>query len=201
MTGPLPGGDVWNITMHSSSASGAIQSIHGAWATLCGGIFSGHYGSLTTVDIKANSLTTDALDPVTGKNTAQVSSAVTLAGTLASGILPTTRTAIVIGFRTALPTRAGRGRLYLPPPAASVLTVQGQLTEADTQLLATQFAGLLDTFTATATPVILHRGNQKVSPPVAPSATNIVAITVGEVLGSQRRRTNKVPNPYSYAAL
>lgn len=201
VSGPGPAGDIWTSTMHSSSVSGSIQTIQAAWVALVTAMFGGHYGGMLTVDQQATQCVTDALDPTTGKNTAQVVTAIGLKGTLAAEPTTPQRAAIVLGLRTLLPTRAGRGRMFWPGPAGSVLTVTGELQATDVTALATQLAGALGTFNGTSQAVIYHRANPKASPPTLPSSTNVTSVTVGVVLGTQRRRTNKVAASYASAAI
>lgn len=174
--------------MHSVGA-GALESIHAAWATVVSGMFAGAYGDILTVDQQCTELQTDSLDPITGANTAQVRSAVTFKGSLA--VEPTTpqRAAIVTGLRTALPTRAGRGRLFWPGPAGSILTSSGQLPAADASSISALLASLLGTMSATTSPVIYHRATRTTTP--------VTSVTVGVVLGTQRRRTNKVASAFA----
>lgn len=176
--------------MHSSGA-GALADIHTAWSTLVASMFSGAYGGLLTVDQLVDQVITDALDPVTGKNTAQARSAVTYKGSLAAEPVTPQRSSIVFGLRTALPTRAGRGRMYWPGPAGSKLTNTGELASADANTIAAELATALGTFSATSTPVIYHRASK--------TSTTVTQVTVGLVLGSQRRRTNKVSPSYASA--
>lgn len=188
--GPGPAGDTWSWTMHSSGA-GALADIHSAWNTLVEGMFAGAYGALLTVDQSVDQIVTDALDPVTGKNTAQARSAVTYKGARGATSITPQRSSIVFGLRTALPTRAGRGRMYWPGPAGDVLTASGSLASGDAAAICAQLAVALGTMAATTVPVIYHRASR--------TSTPITQVTVALVLGSQRRRTNKVSPAYESA--
>lgn len=187
--------------MHCTSPSGAIQTIAAAWTAFLTSMWGGHYGGMLTVDQQLTQATVDALDPTTGKNTAQVITALGLKGALAAEPTTPQRAAVVFGLRTILPTRAGRGRMFWPGPAGSLLTVSGELASADVTALASQLAGALTTFNGTATAVVYHRANPKASPPTLPSSTPVSSVTVGVVLGTQRRRTNKVAASYASAAV
>jgi hypothetical protein len=145
-------------------------------------------GALWNTHQEATETITDQLDPVTGKNVAQATSAVTLIGTGSGGTV-SPRSCMVIGLRTALPTRAGRGRMYWPSPDDSHFTATGQYASADVTTVATGFATVLTAFKATATPVIFHRKTQ--------TFDTITMTSVGATVGTQRRRTNKVANTYS----
>lgn len=174
--------------MHSSGA-GVIGDVHTAWRNAVSAFWSGSYGSLLTVDQQCTEVVTDQLDPSTGKNVLQARSAVSFKGTLSAEPTTPQRVAIVTGLRTALPTRAGRGRMYWPGPAGSVLTNSGELATADAIAVATDWAAALGAMATQSQPVIYHRATR--------TTTNVTNVTVGVVLGTQRRRTNKVANAYS----
>jgi hypothetical protein len=55
--------------------------------------------------------------------------------------------------------------------------------------IAAGFANGLATFQATSTPVIFHRASL--------TGHTVVNVVIGEVLGNQRRRTNKSSNAYT----
>ena len=60
---------------------------------------------------------------------------------------------------------------------------------ADATTLADAFGAALTTLKATTSPIVLHRDNM---------AFDIVTyVSVGVILGTQRRRTNKVANSYA----
>ena len=187
VTGPNPGGDVWVSTMHSNSAN-TLASVHTAWTTFINTFFNGTYNALMPNEQSATGTVTDQLDPLTGKNTAQASSVISQVGTGAGGTV-SQRTSLVASLVTALPTRAGRGRMYLPPPDAGHFTANGQFDGAMIATISAGFAAALTTFKATAQPVIFHRATL--------TGTNITAVKFGVIPGTQRRRTNKDLNTYT----
>lgn len=187
VSGPGPAGDIWISTMHSSSA-GTLAAVHTAWTTLINNFCSGTMNGMWNTHNSATQTITDQLDPVTGKNVAQASSAITQVGTGVGGTTPP-RVCVVIGLRTALPTRAGRGRMYWPAPDTSHFTLQGTLVSADATTIATGIAAALTAFKATATPVVYHRGPK--------TSDAVTSVTVGILAGTQRRRTNKDAQAYS----
>lgn len=187
VTGPGSGGDIWVSTLHSSSAS-SLSAVHTAWTTLVTSFISGTMGALWNTHQSATETITDQLDPVTGKNVAQASSAITAVGTGSGGSV-SPRTCMVIGLRTAVPTRAGRGRMYWPSPDDSHFATTGLYNSADTATVATGFASVLTTFKATATPVVFHRKTL--------TFDTITNTSVGVIPGTQRRRTNKSAQAYS----
>lgn len=96
--------------MHSSGAA-SLAATHTAWQAFVSSFVSGSIGAMWPNDVTLTELATDQLDGVTGKNAAQTKSSVALAGTGAGGT-GSPRVSLVVGLRTALPTRAGRGRMY-----------------------------------------------------------------------------------------
>lgn len=187
VTGPGSAGDVWVATMHSNSAN-TLTAVHTAWTAFINTFFSGTYNALCTPQQSATGTVTDQLDPVTGKNAAQASSVIAQVGT-GGGATPSPRSCMVISFQSALPTRAGRGRMFLPSPDMSHYDNQGKFLAAAAAAVSTAFANGLTTFKATSTPVIYHRA--------AKTGTNITGVKVGIIVGTQRRRTNKDVNSYS----
>lgn len=190
--GALPQGDSWTVTMHSSGVA-ALTTVHAAWVAALTAQFAGTYGDSIPIELGCDGAVTDQLDPATGKNVAQDTSSLSLKGAIAGGTLSPQRTAIVMGLRTALPTRSGRGRQYWPGPDVSVLTPEGGIDNTLAANLAADWAAALSTFASTNAPIVYHRDTR--------TGTNITAVTVGQVLGTQRRRTNKVLPAYSTATV
>jgi hypothetical protein len=135
-----------------------------------------------------NQIVTDQLDPLTWKNAAQATSAFLRAG-VSTGKAPSPRACLVIGFRTALPTRAGRGRMFLPSPSADHYAATGKFIDADMSTIADEFATAVTTMRGVITPVIAHRSSRTWTP--------INRVTVGDIPGTQRRRTNKDVQTYA----
>jgi hypothetical protein len=139
-------------------------------------------------DVTITELVTDALDAATGKNTAQTKSAVALVGT-GAGATTSPRDCVVVGLRTALPTRAGRGRMYWPAPDATHLTPTGMLIGGDASALAIAFGNAMTTLKTSTIPVVWHQNTK--------TYDNVTYVTVGSIIGTQRRRTNRVFNAYA----
>lgn len=187
--GALPAGDTWIVTLHSSGSQ-AVTAVETAWEAAVENFWSGALGALLPTGVTLTGYATDQLDPTTGKNVAQATGSSSSKGSGTGAVLPQ-RVAIVVGVRTALPTRAGRGRQYWPSPDAGALSADGLLASTDAQSLATSWAGQLSTMSATSQPVVYHAASR--------TGTPITEVTVGVVLGQQRRRTNKVANSYASA--
>lgn len=188
-SGPGPAGDIWITSMHSSSTA-ALQDVHDAWVGFCNTFLNDTLGPMWSTEQQAQSYVTDELSPTTGRNVRQSISAVTVKGTGTGFALPQ-RDSVVIGLRTVVPTRAGRGRMYWPAPASDHLTADGLLIATDAQGLANGFATAMTPFQAVAQPVIFNRDQL--------TGQLVSRITISQVLGTQRRRTNKVAPSYAEA--
>lgn len=191
VTGPGSAGDIWVTTLHSSSAN-TLASVHTAWTTFVNSFLSGTLDAMWNTHVSATQTITDQLDPLTGKNVAQAVSAITQTGTGAGGSV-SPRNCLVIGLRTTLPTKAGRGRMYWPSPDDSHYATTGKFVDADMATIANGFGTALTTFKATSTPVIYHRASR--------TFDTVTSCTVGDIPGTQRRRTNKVTNTYATHAV
>jgi hypothetical protein len=135
----------------------------------------------TTVGIDASLAT--AIDPLTGKNDDQVLTAETLVGTNVGDTLPP-QNAVVVSLRTAKATKSGRGRFYLPPFAESEVvagllttTAQGQVSVAAQKMVQSlNGAGYIVQ--------VFHRSTI--------TGDDVVSVDVSNVVGTQRRRRNKI---------
>lgn len=183
------GSEIWRNTLMVQSASSTIDDITTAAAaaiTLAwqGGAgvptsLDGLYAPATTVD----TLIVDQLAPGTGKNTAQRVGTLDIPGAAADTQLPP-QLAIVVSHRTTVPTRAGRGRVYLP---ATVLgtCVDGELTTTNTAVISNCMVHLHRTINAGGnTTVVYHRSTD--------SADAIVSVDVGTIFDTQFRRRDKL---------
>lgn len=185
VTGPGPAGDIWVSTLHSSSSQ-SITTVHAAWQQLVQS-FGTVLATFWSPVQQATEVVTDELDAAGKHNVAQARSAVAIAGTGAGNPLDQ-RACVVVGLRTAVPTRAGRGRMYWPAPDDANLDSDGLLLAATASNISAEMATDLATMAGTAQPVIYHRALNTFTP--------ISTVTVSLVVGTQRRRTNKVPPSY-----
>jgi hypothetical protein len=199
--GALPLGDQWVCTFHIDSAQ-ALNSVHSAAVTAFETFWTGTLAGFYTPALHLDSIVTTSLDPTTGKNVNQAESAPGLAGTVAAGKASPQRMCIVGGLRTALANKHGRGRLYLPAPEDSQITSTGGLLPACQAAVATGLQGMITTLGATNQVVVLQRAVRHLQTPPAPPTYDppvphpVTRVAVGLVLGSQRRRSNKVSNSY-----
>ncbi len=179
--GTFTAGDVWNVTMHSSSAN-ALAPVHTAWTTAVSNFLTGTLQAMWPTDVTCTGTMTNQLDPVTAKNVAQTKSSLAITGTGAGG-KPSPRDCVLAGLRTNKPTKAGRGRMYWPSVDTGHYTATGRLVQADMQTIATGWAAVLTALAGTTTPIIFHK---KIL-----GFDVIVAVSVPDLAASQRRRTNK----------
>lgn len=191
MSGPGSAGDVWVSTLHSVSEA-SIDDAHNAWKTFVNAAITGHLAGWWAVTTQITEVVTDQLDPLTWKNTTQRVDALNIVGTNA-GPAPSPRTCIVVGLRTNVATRAGRGRMFIPSMSPARYTGPGKFAAADCAAIATDFSNALIFMKTVTTPVIAHRKFR--------SWDNITRVTVGDVPGDQRRRTNKDVNNFSSAGV
>src|SRR3954464_7889589 len=123
VSGPGSAGDVWTCTMHSNGAA-ALSTVHAAWQSLVSGFITNTIGPMWPNEVAASQVTTDQLDANGLFNVAQLSTTISAPGT-GAGPTMSPRLAVVIGLRTVVPTKAGRGRMFWPAPDASHTTASG----------------------------------------------------------------------------
>lgn len=104
--------------------------------------------------------------------------------------------AVVVSLRTATPGARGRGRLYLPSPAADQTTVTGRLLTAARDLLAEGMANFFDGWNADASTMPVG-----VASSVGGFVTTVTSIQVGDVIDTQRRRRDTLPESYKSRTL
>lgn len=189
VSGPGPAGDIWIVTAHSSG-DGTISAAHTAWLNVLTAFIGGTLEAMWSTEQQATEATTTSLSATTGLNVGQTRSALTYKGT-GSGLTLPQRSSVVVGVRTSLANRSGRGRMYFPAPDSSHITDEGVLASADQTSLANSMASALSAQSAASLFGVYHRETLNITP--------ITQVTVGKVLGSQRRRTNKVAPSYASA--
>lgn len=135
---------------------------------------------------------TVTVDQSTGKQIARADGAVTDAGVSTAGSLPP-QCSIAVTLRTALATRAGRGRIYLPPFSLDEVS-SGRLGGTTQGLVRTAVKGMYDTLISDGhTPVLYGRTAHTVTP--------ITTLAVGDVYDTQRRRRDSYVESYVSVAI
>lgn len=142
------------------------------------------YKTKVTAAVGMDNVTTLLVTQSSGQQTARVDTPQVIVGTAAGSALPGD-VSLVISLRTALANRSGRGRFYLPQPAASQVATDGRVLAA---MITDVMAALAPAWTAYDTgvdrPVIYSRTLRQVN--------NIVTYNVGNLFDTQRRRENKI---------
>jgi len=175
-------GEEWSFGVYSSG-SASLAAAQTAWAAGVTAFASTAY-LLTLADTcHFVEITTVEIDPSTGKQLTGTTDPRSEVGTATTESLPY-QCSPCVSFRTATLSRAGRGRIYAPSPAAVAL-LDGRLTTAAAGHLADSAEGMLGALdSAGLQPVIYHRA--------AHSTTPIISLDVGDVIDTQRRRRNKL---------
>lgn len=175
-------GEEWSFGVYTNG-SASLAAAQTAWAAGITALASVNYLLDLPATVSFTEITTVEIDPSTGKQLTGVSDPRSEIGTSADEALPY-QCAPVVSWRTAILSRAGRGRIYAPSPAAGVLA-DGRMTSTARGHLADAAAGMMGALTAASLqPVIYHRA--------AHTTTNIISLDVGDVIDTQRRRRNKL---------
>jgi hypothetical protein len=157
-----------------------------AWnALVWNGASAGNgYKDHVTANVGMANVTTVTITQLTGLQTARLDSAQVIPGVAAGPPFPAD-VALVVSLRTVLANRQGRGRFYLPQPAASQATATGRvLADLITDLGASLAAAWTGYNTANDRPVIYSRTSRQI--------TNISSFNIGDLFDTQRRRENKL---------
>jgi len=187
--GHLPQGEVFNFTLHCQNIGGTLSGAAAAWHTAVGLLWNGVATPAdsikqcisTTIGIDASVV--DALDPLTGKNDAQQTTTETLVGTNATDPL-VNQDAVVVSLRTAKATKAGRGRFYLPPFSEDQTTA-GLLLATPRGQVATAAQKMVQSLNGAGYIVgVFHRNTI--------TQDNVTSVDVSNVVGTQRRRRDKI---------
>lgn len=186
--GKCAGGDQFIYGWHANSARtlANAQAAAVTWnAVVWNGAAAGNgFKDHVTADVSMLNVTTTEINILTGKQLARADTAQVIPGVAAGNAMPAD-VALVISKRTSLPTRAGRGRMYLPQPAASQLTTQGRvLPDLVNDLIDSLTAAWTGYNSGTDRPVIFGRATH--------STLNLTSFDVGDLYDTQRRRENKV---------
>lgn len=177
-------GDNWMYSWWATSNRNLVdaQAAAVAWnAALWAGATAGNgLEDHVTAEVGNDSVTTVTVDVLTGLQSARADTAQAIVGVAAGNALPAD-VALVVSLRTGLANRRGRGRFYLPQPAASQLTTNGRvLPDFITDLSASLDAAWNTYNTATDIPVVYSRTARSTQP--------IVSFDIGNLYDTQRGR-------------
>lgn len=181
MAGTTPG-ESWSCTLYTSGA-GTLAAAEATWVTAVEAFWTGGLDAIVTPDVSVTELSTASIDPATGGQMSRLSDDVSLPGVAAGEMLPF-QCATSISWRTALATRAGRGRIYLPPLAVSVVD-SGRLSAGAATTVAGAAGDLVAGLDSGGLSLILFGRDSHTQTPVT-------AGDVGNVIDTQRRRRSKL---------
>jgi len=195
--GHTAAGENWMFTWwaDSSRSSGDAHAAAEDWANaLFDGATAGNgLEDHTPTTVGLDSVTTVQITASTGVQVTRVDSAVNRDGLSATNTLPSD-VAHVVSLRTATPTRAGRGRFYLPPGIVGDVTSTGRVA---TDRLNDLSASLTHAWTgynsASDRPVVYSR-TQRVT-------RNITSFDLGDLWDTQRGRENNLVEARTSAAM
>lgn len=164
-------------------SSGALGDVAGYWATAVGDIFTADVLALYAPDVTVTTASVAEIDGTTGKQASRQDTELSLAGTSSNEALPF-EVALVVTLRTALATKAGHGRFYMPAP--DVTNVSGGLwaTASISTIVTAVSNGLATMVSNGADPVIFHRSTLTSDP--------VTYFDIGNVPDVQRRRRDKL---------
>jgi hypothetical protein len=187
--GHLPQGEIFNFTLHAENISGTLSGAGAAWHTALGLLWNGVATPADSIkqcvpsSIGIDASVVDALDALTGKNDAQLVTTETLVGTNATDPL-VNQDAVVVSLRTAKATKAGRGRFFLPPFGEDQTTA-GLLLATPRGQVATAAQKMVQSLNGAGYIVkVFHRHTI--------TADAVTSVDVSNVVGTQRRRRNKI---------
>lgn len=181
VTGISPG-ESWSFTLHTEGTA-SLEAANTAWHDAVVALWTGQLDALVSPDITVTEVSTAELGLDTGMQLTRVIDDVSLPGVATGAMLPF-QCAAAVSFRTQFATRWGRGRLYLPPLSADVLSAGRLSASAQGTILAAMQAAFTALQGDGLNPVIWSRTKLTTYP--------IVSIDVGDVIDTQRRRRNKL---------
>lgn len=195
--GSTPEGESFTYTWWANSIRSLAdaQTAAVAWnAALWNGASAGNgYKDHVVAACSMLSVTTVTVNQATGLQSTRIDTSQVIAGVAAGSSLPGD-IALVISLRTALATRRGRGRFYLPTPAASQVTTAGRvLADLITDLGASLTAAWAAYNTGVDRPVVYSRTGRTIE--------NITSYNVGDLYDVQRRRENKLVEARTVSAM
>lgn len=189
--GHTASGETWNFSFWVDSVE-ALASTATAAEDWMNTFWTGGYDGLTTADVGVDVINTRQITESNGQQVALDENTVTLIGAATGNALPAD-VSIVTSLRTALANRSGRGRFYLPQPAASTSTTDGRLDALAQTALMSALTNAFGPMTPVWTPVVYSRTNRN---------TNVITtFNVGDLYDTQRRRENKLLEARSSAVM
>jgi hypothetical protein len=190
--GTLSGGEIWNCGYHFQTPD--FPALHASDALVVAGVFidslwNGAAGGSPGIKQYCShttglaGVTVYVLDPTSGRAVDKATATNVSPGTLAGAALPN-QVALCVSHHTATPGRIGRGRSYLPGPAANSLDANTNLNPVVRDGYAQSVGrSLLLMQTSGYTPVLFTKAKPNRA---------ITSVSAGIILDTQRRRRNKL---------
>lgn len=182
-------GESFTFTFSTFNAAGTVAGAAAALNTAIGLLWNGVaspadsikqlYPAATGID----QTFAVEIDPLTGHQLGKTVNAAALVGTDANGPLPP-QCACVVSLRTALFTKRGRGRFYLPAFSTDKVAAGRILAAAVTQV-ATAAQKMVQSLNGAGYTVCVYHRDTK-------THDNVVTVDVGDVFDTQRRRRDKL---------
>lgn len=197
--GNLPAGDVFNHSLwctgsDASTINDAVTASAAA-ATALTTTASGMQARYSSTTIWAGTVV-EEVDPTTGDSEATGSASFSHAGTNGASTPMPGQVALVVTLRTAVVTRRGRGRFFLPAMQADSVTSTGRLNAtaiAAVTISLNAFFAALQGFAVPMNPVVYS--------PTARNFNDVTSYDFGDVFDTQRRRRNKLVESRTGAAI
>jgi len=200
--GTLPLSDIFVTSFHILSTNSLSQvhtSANTEWSTFWTAIAAHMPIGTVLKEVK-----TVELNGTNGKQTFAQTTAHNTPGT---GVAPdvSQQCCILVSLRTASAAKGGHGRQYLPAPVSGSTTGNGQLSGAAQTVIDNAYGTMVTNLGSTYQVVVLHGGFHRKpdgTPEYLPLTHDVVTSTrVRDVLGTQRRRTNRILVNYSNFAI
>jgi len=181
--GTFPG-ESWSFTLHTEGTI-ALTAAQAAWSSALGTLWTDSLDALVNENVSLTESSTASLSDETGAQVSRLSDDEDLPGVATQGLLPPQCT-VVVSLRTALATRAGRGRFYLPTFDKGTVTVSGgRLNSTSITAVVTAAGDMLGSLISdNLTPVIYSRTTRETQ--------TVTQFDVGDVIDTQRRRRDKL---------
>jgi len=181
-----PGYNLWHVSNFAgaqttdAAVQAAVDAIRDFYAAI-----QFHYNDTATITVGESVVEVDATPPVVRAITPR-----TVVGTASSGQAPA-QLALVMSLRSAVATRAGRGRIYLGPIKAADMTTGGRFVAASATTIQTAGNALIAALAALPQPYNLAIRNRTAGGVELPagSHTVVMSVSVNDDIDTQRRRS------------
>ena len=180
-SGTTPG-ETWSFNVHTTGAGTLAAAQAGAVAAATA-LWTGALDDFVSTDVLMTEVSTASIDEATDRQISRLADDVNLPGVSAGQSLPF-QCALGVSWKTDLATRAGRGRIYLPPISVSNMAAGRVGASSVTGIVAAVDAFWAALDTAGLALVIRHKAVH--------SSTAVTGGNVGNVIDTQRRRRNKL---------